>query len=194
MKVTEEDIKKVIKKVEIYINSNYYGSETEDMIAASSLGIAKAIATFDPEKSSFITYGFVRGIGEARDYIRDVPSIKHRYKCKRAKTTLFSQCKSIIKEEDNPNNEFSEFDVPVYHTGEYNLEEIRTRILDYYEKSIANTSEIRARVIVEHFIDGVPKYILAQKYKVTPSRITQMTNEEEFKELLNRILEHCFVA
>lgn len=193
MKVTEEDIKKVIKKIEIYINSHFRGSEREEMISASSLGITKALATFDPQKSSFITYGFVRGIGEAKDYIRAVPSNKHRNKCKRGRTTLFSQCESVVKEKDN-NNEFSEFDVPVYHTGEYNLEEIRTRILDYYEKSIANTSEIRARVIVEHFIDGVPKYKLAQKYKVTPSRITQMTNEKEFKELLNRILEHCLVA
>lgn len=195
MTVTEEDIKEVIKSLNKHLDYNYRGHEVEDMKSAAYLGVTKAIYKFDPKKASFKTYAYRRGMGEAMDYIRQQPSLKYRHACKRARVIPFSIIEAgyIKEQENNMQIEKTEhvYGVSSTLTTEYNLQEIKEKILDYYAHDINSTSEIKAKIITDYFIDGIPKYKLAEKYNVTRGCISQFTNESNFMKVLNKVLQHC---
>ena len=195
MEVTEEDIKEVMLSLKKQISIRYYGSEIEDMISAAFLGVTKALSRFDSTKASFKTYAFKRGMGEALDYIRDQPSIKHRNQCKRAKIFSFSEMSSEIENDEATSQFTPKFENKINAiSGDYDLQEIKSRILDYYACDVNTSSEIKAKIVVDHFIEGIPKYKLAVKYNVTPGCITRYTDEDKFMEVLNKVLDHCLVS
>lgn len=62
----------------LYHLGNYYPDEYDDLIGAGMLGLAKAIKTYNPAKSKFITYAYIRIKGEMLDYQRKITGYSRR--------------------------------------------------------------------------------------------------------------------